>query len=160
MDQHSHEMSRRALIRRATLTGATLVGVGTPVLAACGSDPDTAGPAGPTGGDGTSGTSASPGDAPGAGTTVATSDVPVQGGTILTEEKVVVTQPSEGEFKAFSAVCTHQGCPVQAISDGKITCDCHGSAFSIEDGSVVRGPATRPLESLPISVGDSEVTVG
>jgi Rieske Fe-S protein len=68
----------------------------------------------------------------------------------------VVTQPTEGEFKAFSAVCTHQGCPVQSISDGTINCQCHGSAFAIEDGSVVNGPATRPLESKAVSVeGDS-----
>jgi Rieske Fe-S protein len=152
MGEHGREMSRRVLIR-----GAALTGVAVPVLAACGSDDAD------QNGDGNSADSPDAADSPespdhGAegGTTVATSDVPVGGGTILAEEMVVVTQPTEGEFMAFSAVCTHQGCPVQSVSDGTINCQCHGSAFAIEDGSVVNGPATRPLESKSVSVeGDS-----
>jgi Rieske Fe-S protein len=72
---------------------------------------------------------------------------------------VVVTQPRQGEFKAFSAVCTHQGCPVQQVTDGRIICNCHGSQFSIGDGAVVAGPADRPLESRSVSVDGDSVTV-
>ena len=69
-----------------------------------------------------------------------TSEVPVGGGKIFTADKVVVTQPTAGEFKAFSAMCTHQGCPVSKIEGNEIDCTCHGSKFSIADGSVHEGP--------------------
>jgi Rieske Fe-S protein len=139
------------LTRRVVLRGAAVSGVAVPLLAACGSDTGGAG----SEGDGGSGDEGSAG-----GTAVATSDVPVGGGTILAEDKVVVTQPSDGEFQAFSAVCTHQGCAVQSISDGRINCPCHGSAFSIEDGTVLAGPADAPLERLSVSVDGDQVTVG
>ncbi|MFF5898465.1 Rieske (2Fe-2S) protein [Streptomyces argenteolus] len=85
-----------------------------------------------------------------------TSEVPAGGGTIFEDRKIVVTQPSEGEFKAFSAVCTHAGCIVATVGDGTINCACHGSRFSIEDGAVEAGPATRPLPAERITVeGDS-----
>lgn len=151
MGEHGRGMSRRVLIR-----GAALTGVAAPVLAACGSEDDTNGNGQTAGSPDGAESPESPDEGQEGDTTVATSDVPVGGGTILAEEMVVVTQPSEGEFKAFSAVCTHQGCPVQSISDRTINCQCHGSAFAIEDGSVVNGPATRPLESKSVSVeGDS-----
>jgi Rieske Fe-S protein len=152
MGEHGREMSRRVLIR-----GAALTGVAVPVLAACGSDDaDQNGDANSADSPDAADSPESPDDGAEGGTTVATSDVPVGGGTILAEEMVVVTQPTDGEFMAFSAVCTHQGCPVQSVSDGTINCQCHGSAFAIEDGSVVNGPATRPLESKSVTVeGDS-----
>lgn len=84
-----------------------------------------------------------------------TSEIPVGGGKIY-NEKIVVTQPTEGQFKAFSAICTHQGCPVSAVEDGTINCPCHGSKFRIDDGSVAGGPATSPLEEKTVTVeGDS-----
>ena len=86
-----------------------------------------------------------------------TADVPVGGGTILKEEKVVVTQPEEGEFKAFSAICTHQNCLVSEVTDGTIDCPCHGSRFRITDGSVAHGPATRPLPEERITVEGNSV---
>ncbi|MFF4273764.1 Rieske (2Fe-2S) protein [Streptomyces sp. NPDC001536] len=85
-----------------------------------------------------------------------TSDIPVGGGTIFKDEKVVVTQPKEGEFKAFSNICTHQQCPVANVDGGTINCTCHGSKFSITDGSVENPPATQPLAEKQITVkGDS-----
>ena len=71
-------------------------------------------------------------------------DVPVGGGTIYTAAKVVVTQPVKGEYKAFSAVCTHVGCLCNQVADGTINCPCHGAKFKITDGSVVTGPGARP----------------
>jgi Rieske Fe-S protein len=86
-------------------------------------------------------------------------DVPVGGGTVLADEQVVVVQPAEGEFKAFSAVCTHQGCPIESVADGEIVCSLtcgHGSRFAIADGSVANGPASQPLPEVQISVdGDN-----
>ena len=83
---------------------------------------------------------------------VATSAVPDGGGTIILGKNVVVTQPQPGSFKAFTAICTHQGCIVSSVSNGTINCPCHGSKYSIEDGSVVHGPATRPLPPIAITV--------
>ncbi|HWM72603.1 MAG TPA: Rieske (2Fe-2S) protein [Nocardioides sp.] len=93
---------------------------------------------------------------PDAGSELATTaDVPVGGGLILSEEKIVITQPTEGEFKAFTAVCTHQNCTVAEVQE-TINCTCHNSKYSIEDGSVQGGPAPAPLEEIAISVdGDT-----
>ncbi|MEI5099774.1 Rieske (2Fe-2S) protein [Streptomyces sp. PmtG] len=81
-----------------------------------------------------------------------TSEIPVGGGKVFEDEKVVVTQPEEGDFKAFSAVCTHQGCTVRDVSGGTINCPCHGSEFRVADASVAGGPAPRPLAPRGISV--------
>ncbi|QES52685.1 Rieske (2Fe-2S) protein [Streptomyces venezuelae] len=86
-------------------------------------------------------------------------DVPVGGGTIFKEEKVVVTQPEAGTFKAFSAICTHQGCTVAKVANGTIDCPCHGSKFKVSDGAVAHGPATRPLPPRTITVSGDEITL-
>jgi Rieske Fe-S protein len=101
----------------------------------------------------TSAPAASPnnsGDA--SGTLAKVSDVPVGGGVVLADQKVVLTQPTEGEIKAFSAVCTHRGCTLAEVADGTINCGCHGSRFSSQDGSVRNGPATRPLPTVAVTV--------
>ncbi|MFE4594516.1 Rieske (2Fe-2S) protein [Streptomyces laurentii] len=86
------------------------------------------------------------------------SDIPVGGGKVLKDHKVVVTQPVAGEFKAFSAVCTHQGCTVTRVANGMIECPCHGSRFRITDGVMTSGPAPRPLPAEEIKVtGDTIV---
>jgi Rieske Fe-S protein len=81
-----------------------------------------------------------------------TSEIPEGGGVVFPDHKVVVTQPKAGEFKAFSSVCTHQGCQVQDVADGVITCPCHRSRFAIADGSVRGGPAPQPLPAAKITV--------
>ena len=108
--------------------------------------------AAPTSAPATSGTAS--GSAP---VLTTTAKVPVGSGEIITPANVVVTQPTAGSFKAFSAVCTHQGCIVGSISNGAIHCPCHGSAFSIKDGSVVNGPATRPLPPVAIKVDGTSI---
>jgi Rieske Fe-S protein len=86
----------------------------------------------------------------------ATSAIPVGGGMIFASQTAVVTQPTAGEFKVFSAVCTHMGCIVNQIADGRIDCPCHGSEYSITDGAVLAGPAPMPLPAKPFKVtGDS-----
>ena len=95
--------------------------------------------------------------APDAGAELATTaEVPVGGGLILQEQKVVITQPTEGDFKAFSAVCTHQGCTVAEVTE-TIDCSCHKSMFSIEDGSVQGGPAPAPLAEVAIEVQGDKI---
>ncbi|WP_316739921.1 Rieske (2Fe-2S) protein [Streptomyces sp. MK7] len=86
-----------------------------------------------------------------------TSDIPEGGGKVFAEQKVVVTQPVKGQFKAFSAVCTHQGCTVAKVAEGTIDCPCHGSRFRITDGSVAGGPATRPLAARKIEVQGNSI---
>ncbi len=86
-----------------------------------------------------------------------TGDIPVGGGKIFKAQKVVVTQPKEGEFKAFSNICTHQQCSVASVKDGTINCPCHGSRFHIADGSVAHPPATRPLPEKKITVDGNSI---
>lgn len=138
--------------RRVVLRGATVGGLAIPLLAACG-DRSSA-----TGGssDGSSGPRSSGSSG---GATVSASDVPVGGGAVLADQEVVVTQPAKGDFKAFTAVCTHQGCTVNKVADGQIVCPCHGSHFSITDGSVISGPAPAPLASKSVSVQGGEIVV-
>ncbi|MFJ9567593.1 Rieske (2Fe-2S) protein [Streptomyces fuscichromogenes] len=89
-----------------------------------------------------------------------TGEIPEGGGTIFKDQKIVVTQPTKGRFKAFSAICTHMGCTVNQVADGTIDCPCHGSRFHIADGSVAHGPATRPLPAESITVSGNSITLG
>jgi Rieske Fe-S protein len=84
-------------------------------------------------------------------------EVPEGGGKVISSAKVVVTQPTSGEYKAFTAVCTHMQCLVDQVADGTIDCPCHGSKFSIKDGSVVAGPAPSPLAAESIKVSGDKI---
>jgi Rieske Fe-S protein len=137
-----------ASTRRGMLLGVGLAGIAGTLSACGGSKDDSSGAA--TGGGGNS-ADHSLGKA---------SDIPVGGGKIFKSEKVVVTQPKQGEFKAFSAVCTHFGCTVGSISGGKIHCPCHGSAYNLADGSVANGPAPKPLAPKTITVRNGELELG
>jgi Rieske Fe-S protein len=154
--------------RRGMLAGVGLVGLAG-VISACTSSGSSGSPSGTSGGA-NGGTSAGAPSAPaastpaaagnGANAQAATSEIPVGSGRIFTAEKVVVTQPVSGDFKAFSAVCTHMGCIVNQISNGTIDCPCHGSQFSIKDGSVVGGPAPSPLAAQAIKVSGERIILG
>lgn len=92
------------------------------------------------------------------GTALATTDeVPVGGGIVLTDEKVVLTQPTEGEFKAFTAVCTHQGLTVTSVDGDTIRCSHHGSAYSASSGEVTGGPAPQSLATIAIEVDGDRI---
>ena len=148
-------MTAEGLSRRHALAGAVTVGIGVPLLAACGGDDDggtASDPAGSTG-------DASSTPAGEGGALATTSEIEVGGGTIFADQKVVVTQPTEGDFKAFTAVCTHQGCTVGSVSDGTINCPCHGSQFSIEDGSVQGGPAPSPLAEVELDIKGDQINL-
>jgi Rieske Fe-S protein len=151
------------LNRRNVIGGATAAAVGLPLLAACGSDdPEVATDpsSSPTSeSPSTDGSSETPTEDGAAAALAATSDIPVGGCAVFSDQKCVVTQPSEGTFKAFTSVCTHQGCTVSPSTDGVIPCGCHGSQFSIEDGSVIQGPATSPLAEVSITVAGDSITL-
>lgn len=149
--------------RRTMLLLGAAGGLSLPLLAACGGgSSSTAGPPPSAGGSTGSPRPGAGHGGSGAGSKAApvlgpTSDVPVGGGHVFGTQKVVVTQPTQGEFKAFSAVCTHQGCLVSSVSGGEIHCPCHGSSFSIKDGSVSGGPAPSPLPAERIKVAKGTI---
>jgi Rieske Fe-S protein len=157
------QQSRRALLIGAGVTCAA-------ALAGCttydANNGGLAGPAPATSSAATSGGAAAPsaastGSAPPAAAALATTaEVPEGGGKIIDGKNIVLTQPQAGSFKAFTAVCTHQGCIVNSVADGTIDCPCHGSKFSIKDGSVVNGPATSPLAPVAIKVEGTSIVQG
>ncbi|WP_053850697.1 Rieske (2Fe-2S) protein [Streptomyces sp. NRRL B-24085] len=131
--------SRRVVVAAVGAAGLALT------LNACGSEDDSSSSSSDTGAAG--------------GVLAKTSDIPEGGGKIFKDSGVVVTQPTAGEFKAFSSKCTHQGCAVTGIADGVITCPCHKSEFSVADGSVKKGPATKPLPEEKITVSGDSITL-
>ena len=142
---NSLPISRRTVIMNAGLAAAAVAG-----LSSCttyGSGPATQ-PSAPA---------ASGGGSAGSDLTVKAAEIPVGSGKIFPDAQTVITQPTDGEFKAFSSICTHQACPVASVTN-TINCDCHGSKYSITDGSVVNPPAPKPLPPKTIKVeGDSLV---
>src|SRR5882757_2524604 len=140
---------------------ATAGGVGlAAVLAACGSDSSNASSDSSSSDTAPASAGSTTSAASGGGTALAkTTDIPVGGGKIFADQKVVVTQPTAGQFKGFTAICTHQGCTVSDVSGGTINCPCHGSKFKVADGSVANGPATSPLAEQQVTVSGDEVSL-
>jgi Rieske Fe-S protein len=146
------------------LAGVGLVGLAS-AITACGAGASSsstpaagnaATPGGPASGAASGGAGGGGSSAPAGNALASTSQIPVGSGMVFSGQQVVVTQPSAGEFKAFSAVCTHMGCIVNQVSNGTIDCPCHGSQYSIKTGDVVAGPAPKPLPAKQIKVsGDS-----
>lgn len=139
-----------AVGRRQVLAGAG-IGLGATAIAACSGSGQKAAPPATESSTGTS----APGQA--AGTLAKTSQVPVGSGLIV--DDVVLTQPTAGVFKGLSTVCTHAGCAVSSVADGKITCPCHGSTFDL-DGAVLKGPATKPLATVAVTVQGQDIVKG
>jgi Rieske Fe-S protein len=140
-------ISRRTVIMNTGLAVAAVA-----VLSSCttyGTPPATE-PSAPASGQGSGGSSQ--------GVTTKSADIPVGSGKIFPDAQTVITQPKKGQFKAFSAVCTHQGCIVNAVTN-TINCPCHGSKYSITDGSVVNPPATQPLAPKTIKVSGNNLVV-
>ena len=152
--------------RRVVLLGAGAVGA-TAVLAACGTSStgtnstgsdfsNDPAPAGSSGAQATGAGGATGGGSTGGGTSLAkVADVQVGSGVITAS--YVITQPEAGTFKAFSKVCPHQGCDVNKVDAGVIKCPCHGSQFSIKDGSVTAGPATKGLAETSVKVSGANI---
>ncbi|MFE9775502.1 Rieske (2Fe-2S) protein [Streptomyces sp. NPDC005931] len=143
----THPATRRTVLLAAGAAGAAALTTGCGGGGDDGSAPETG-----TAPEATDATDAPPGQE-----LASTGEIPVGGGKVFKGEKVVVTQPAEGDFKAFSAVCTHQNCVVATVSDGTIHCTCHNSRFRIADGSVAHGPASRPLPEKRITVEGNSI---
>ncbi|WP_129657728.1 Rieske (2Fe-2S) protein [Rothia halotolerans] len=134
--------------RRRAIAGAGLLAGSAGLLAACGgSEEDGDGDGAPEGGE--------PVDL------AAAADVPLGGALKATEQgfTAMLTQPAEGEFRAFSSACTHQGCTLN-VQGSEIVCPCHSSKFSPEDGSVQGGPAPEPLPEYAVSVSGGRLVIG
>jgi Rieske Fe-S protein len=165
-DRVSVLTDRRGVLRVAGVAGIV---VGAGALAACSSPPVPSAPAGSSSGS-TSATSSSSAAATSSGTSsgetsggagggTPTSEIPVGGGTIFADSKTVVTQPTAGTFKAFDAVCPHQGCIVGSVEGGQIICPCHQSHFDASTGDRVSGPAPTGLTAKTITVSGDTFTV-
>jgi Rieske Fe-S protein len=156
LPERAGELSRRGMIIN---TGLSALAIG--ALSACSNYTNQ--PAAPTSAPGADGNASG---SPGSGTagsgsgglTATKADIPVGGGKIFPDAQTVVTQPKSGEFKAFTAVCTHQTCMVTEVVV-TINCDCHGSKFSITDGSVVTGPAPSPLPAKTVKATGDNLTI-
>jgi Rieske Fe-S protein len=146
---HTSSLSRRTVIKHAGLAAAAIAG-----LSAC----TTYGA--PTAGEPSGAATSASGGASGqaAGLTAKAADIPVGSGTIFPAAQTVITQPAAGEFKAFTSICTHLQCQVTDVTD-TINCRCHGSKFSITDGSVVNPPAPTPLAAKKVTVEGDTVAV-
>ncbi|UTR80793.1 Rieske (2Fe-2S) protein [Streptomyces cavourensis] len=151
----SAAQEHRVVERRTVVLAVGAVGAA--ALTACGGSDGSVGGSGGTGGT-------DPVEQPGSGgaggaVLAKTADIPEGGGMVFAAQKVVVTQPRTGEFKAFSATCTHQGCAVKDVTDNVITCPCHNSTFDAATGSPTGGPATQPLPARQISVEGGAITL-
>lgn len=158
---------RRTVLRCAAMVA--LAGASAPILAACAGSDDAAGggttpsasgsSSAPSASSSSASSSAPSSSAPASGGTVLgpVSDVPVGGGKVFTDAKVVVTQPAAGQYKGFSAVCTHQGNPIGSVENGQIVCPFHQSRFSITDGSPVSGPAQTALPAVNVKVEGTNI---
>ncbi len=135
--------TRRTVLQAAGAAGAATAAAGS--LAACGS------------GSGSSVASQVAGAASAASEALKKADIPVGGGKVI--GKVVVTQPTAGTFKAFSAICTHAGCTVSTIANSQITCGCHNSVFDAATGAVISGPAKAPLAGKTVTVSGDGISV-
>ena len=161
-------ISRRRFIRLGTVLGVGAAGAS--VLAACGGGESGSGGGGESGGGAGGGEDAtkSSGEkasgtaekkAPGGQEIASTSEV-APGSAVKFKDSgspAVLVHLESGDFVAYSAVCTHQGCTV-AFNNGQLACPCHGSVFDPAHGAaVVAGPAPRPLPEIPVEVRGGEV---
>ncbi|MCR8940999.1 Rieske (2Fe-2S) protein [Streptomyces sp. OUCMDZ-4982] len=152
----SAAQEHRVVERRTVVLAVGAVGAAAALTACGGSD----GSGGGSGGTGGTDPVEQPGSGGAGGAVLAkTADIPEGGGVVFAAQKVVVTQPRAGEFKAFSATCTHQGCAVKDVTDNVITCPCHNSTFDAATGSPTGGPATQPLPARQISVEGGAITL-
>jgi nitrite reductase/ring-hydroxylating ferredoxin subunit len=88
-------------------------------------------------------------------------DIPIGSGKKYDVEgtPILITQPRAGEFRGFSAICTHAGFVMNNVANSEIKCDNHGALYSAEDGSVISGPAPRALGKVEVTVEGDDLLV-
>ena len=95
-------------------------------------------------------------------TTIDASEVPV--GTAkqvkIDGGYVIVAQPTKGEVKAYSAVCTHQGGTVQVVEGMLLRCPLHGAEYDGATGQNTMPPAKRGLDIIPAALDGDRITIG
>ena len=139
-------MSGQPAARRTVLKGAALAGAAGLGVAACSTDSKLGHAERPT---------------PTAPVALgAPEEIPVGGAKLYREQRLMVSCPAKGEYKAFSAQCTHAGCVLDKIEDGHGNCPCHGSRFNVMTGKPVQGPATVPLPAVPVKIKDGKLVAG
>jgi nitrite reductase/ring-hydroxylating ferredoxin subunit len=151
--REEHRIGRLVMERRTLLVSGGVVATAA-VVAACGSSEEAA-PVESAASEAPAGDSSQVTSA--ADPLASTADIPVGGGLIVEEPAVVITQPTEGDFKAFTAICPHQGCLVSEVVDNEIICACHGSRFSGTDGAVLEGPSQQGLTPAGVTVDGGSV---
>ncbi|MEU9758335.1 Rieske (2Fe-2S) protein [Streptomyces sp. NPDC047985] len=139
-------MSGQPAARRTVLKGAALAGVAGLGAVACSTE-SVLGHAGPP-------TPTAPVDLG------APEEIPVGGSKLYREQRVVVSCPAKGRYKAFSAQCTHGGCVLDKVEDNVGNCPCHGSRFDTTTGTATKGPATAPLPEVPVRVEGGKLIAG
>lgn len=138
-DCQQHCATRRSVLA----AGAGIVGVA--ALAACGSKSKSA-------------AAADTGAPAASGALAKLADIPVGGAVsaIANGKPILISQPTAGAVKAFSAICSHMGCTV-APAKGELDCPCHGSRYNLSTGAVLGGPAPKPLTAFPVKVVNGDV---
>ena len=155
-------VTRRGFIRLGALLG--LGPVAASVLTACGGGGSSAENEGGEAAGETAAGSARGGPEVGKGQAI-TKESEVATNTALpftnadTGQQSVLVHLKDGEFAAYSAVCTHQACTVAYRPENrKLACPCHGSVFDpARDAAVETGPARAPLPEIPVEVREGEV---
>ena len=141
--------------RRKVLVAGTGTALGVGLLGACGDDPEAT----PTAGSSSTTPAESASGSSGGKALAKVSDIPV-GGAVAAESSdgkpVIVSQPTDGEVVAFSAICTHKGCTV-APEATLLKCPCHGSTYDLATGENTGGPAPAPLTEIAVKVDGDDV---
>jgi cytochrome b6-f complex iron-sulfur subunit len=74
-------------------------------------------------------------------------------------QPAILIRLKDGDFRAFSAVCTHLGCTVQYRADlGVIWCACHNGKYDL-NGKNISGPPPRPLTEYNVIEKGKEVYI-
>ncbi len=159
------KFSRKQFVRVGAALGVSAASAS--VLAACGGSSSGSGSDGSDGGGNGSGGGTSAAKPSGGkkkqasgGDAIAKESEVASGSAVSFKDSgqpAVLVHLDSGDFVAYSAICTHQGCTV-AYKDGKLACPCHGSVYDPAKGAaVVTGPAPSPLPKIPVKVKGGEV---
>ncbi|MGZ5415691.1 MAG: Rieske (2Fe-2S) protein [Nocardioides sp.] len=145
--------------RRKVLLAGTGTALGVGLLASCGDDPEATPTAGSSSTTPAESSSSSDSGTGGGKALAKVSDIPV-GGAVAAESSdgkpIIVSQPTDGEVVAFSAICTHKGCTV-APADKILACPCHGSTYDLATGENTGGPAPKPLTEIAVTIDGDDV---